>query len=458
MPPILLDLPLPAIPTGLFARQLDPMALDDMGFEREQPVCAALMQPAPERVEAARAELRELLRAYGRAGAQARAELGRCMCEVARAADLVSLLAPCHDEPYRASCEPTPAQLQRVRAVVAPLQAALAATPVARLHWRVAGRSDRPGWMVQRMTELLPRHAGGATVFLPGQAIPSRNNHVLVRRLLEVPGTQAVLRLDGGRSLLVIRELEGAQVLDLFAFPKVDPKLVPLLPFIDEARAQDVVDALAQPASAWSPPLGLDRGNLVHLDRAGLEAVDSLLLATAALSGEGNAPTTLPERTPAPLVDAVTLQAEFGANGKQLRARLQLSEAGVQWAQARSNAPLGSDLEALGLPLERAAGRSLAVELDFIAHAQATERLVLDGLAGIPGLLHKLEMHHPSSVGGRVDAWDVTVPAGAVAPGGTVPPPLELREWAQRVGSEPYRLRATFDPRREHFDLVLAPD
>jgi hypothetical protein len=459
MPPILLDLPVPAIPTGLLARQLDPMALNDMGFERDQPVCAALLQPAPEQVESARADLVALLGEYARAGAEARATLGRCACEIARASDVVHLLAPCHDEPHRPECEPLAEQVDQARAIVAPLLAVLASTSVPRIHWRIAGRSDRPGWLLDRIAELLPRHPSGATVFQQGQSIPSRNNHVLVRRLLEVPGTVAVLRLDGGRAILVVRELDGAQILDLLSFPAVDPRLVPLLPFIDEARAEDVVEALAQPDSAWAPPLPLDRGNLVHLDRAGLHAVDSLVLAMAPLADHGNLPNTLPEPAAPPLVDAVTLQAALHADGKHLRAHVRLSDAGLQWAQTLSSAPLGPDLDALGLPLEPPAPvPGLAAELDFLVHRRPAERLVLDGLYRVPSLLRTLEMHHPSTVAGHLDAWDVSLPPGAVAPGGTVPPPLELRQWAERVAGEPYRLRASFDAPRHHLDLTLAPD
>jgi hypothetical protein len=105
MQPILLDLPVPPVPTGLFARQLDPMALNDMGYEREQPVCAALVRPAPERVEAARADVMALLGEHSRAGVAVRARFGRCGCELARAAGIESLLATCRDEPYRRECE-----------------------------------------------------------------------------------------------------------------------------------------------------------------------------------------------------------------------------------------------------------------------------------------------------------------------------------------------------------------
>lgn len=459
MPPVLLDLPLPAIPTGLLARQLDPMALNDMGFEREHPVCASLARPSGETLESARSEVTSLLGTYRQTGARARAELGRCACDVARAADVAGLLAPCHDEPHRESCEPTPAQVERARAVVEPLLAALADTPVPRLHWRVAGRSDRPGWMAQRLTELLPRYTGGATVFRPGQAVPSRHNHALIRRLLDVPGVVAVLRLDGGRKVLVIRELDGAQVLDLLSFPPIAPELMPLLPFIDEHRAQDVVAALARPSTAWTPPLPLSRGNLAFVDRAGLRAVDALVLAVAPLAGAGKAPSVLPPASVDPLVDAVTLQADFGTKGKVLRARLQLSEAGRQWAQTLTEAQLGPQLELLGLPFE-APPLAPAVDgdVDLPFYRGPTDRLVLDGLPRAPAFLRSLEMLHPNSVRGTLTEWDVTLPPGAIAPGGTVPPPLELRDWAERVAAQPYRLRSSLDAARQTLEFELEPD
>jgi hypothetical protein len=458
MPPVLLDLPVPPVPTGLLARQLDPMALNDMGYEREQPVCAALVRPSDETVAQARAGTKTLLGEHARAGAAVRAAFGRCGCEVARAAGVEALLAPCRDVPHRPDCTPTAPQIEQLRALVEPLHTALASTPVPRLHWRVAGRSDRPGWLVARLVELLPRHAGGATAYQPGQAIPSRHNHALVRRLLDVPGAVAVLRLDGGRALLVARELDGALVLDLFAYPGVDPRLVPLLPFIDDARVDDLAAALEPPAEAWASPLPLGDGNLVHLDRAGLHAVDSLVLAMAPLAGAPAAPAALPDPAAAPLVDAVTLQAPFGVRGEQLRARLRLSDAGQQWAQTVSSAVLGPQADALGLPLEPPPREALDVALPFVAHGQPVERLVLDGLARAPWLLRTLEMHHPSAVGGRADAWDVSLPIGATAPAGTVPAPLELRAWAERVATQPYRLRASFDPARQHLALELAPD
>lgn len=459
MPPVLLDLPIPAIPTGLLARQLDPMALNDMGFERDQPVCASLARPSEEILTGARANVVGLLSTYRQTGVSARAELGRCACDVARAAKVADLLAPCHDEPHRSTCEPTPAEVERAVALVEPLREALAQTPIPRVHWRVAGRSDRPGWMIRRLTQLLPRYTGGATIFLPGQAVPSRHNHVLVRRLLGTPGVVAVLRMDGGRSLLVIRELDGAQVLDLLSFPPVAPSLMPLLPFIDEGRADAVAAALAPPIAAWVSPLPLTKGNVVFVDRPGMRAVDALVLSASPLAGRTDPPSTFPESSRSPLVDAVTLQADFGAKGEVLRARLRLSDAGRQWAQTLTDAQLGPQPELLGLPMEAPPlSPTMGAEVDLPFYRQATERLVLDGLLRAPAFIRKLEMLHPNSVQGTLTEWDVELPPGAVAPGGTVPPPLELRDWAERLAAERYRLLSSFDPKREHFELELRPD
>ncbi len=459
MPPVLLDLPLPKVPTGLLARQLDPMALNDMGYERDQPVCAALLRPSEPSLARARADITGLVESYQQTGARARASMGRCACDVARVAGVAELLTMCRDEPHRPSCQPRPDQLTQIQEVVSPLREALANTPVPRLHWRVAGRSDRPGWMVKRLVELLPRHTGGATVFQPGQVVPSRHNHVLIRRLLGAPGVRGVLRLDGGRAVLVIRERDDALVLDLLVFTPVDPRLVPLLPFIDEGRAEAVVDSLEPPGRRWTPRVPLNQGNLVALERTGLRAVDRLLLTMAPLAGDQAAPTDLPEAEE-PLVEEVTMQAKFGAQGKVLSARLDLSPAGQQWAQSLPDLLLAPNLEVLGFPLETrpdAEGERAPKTRSLLTHGTPTATLILDGLPRMASLMRALEMAHPGSVGGRLDAWELTMPAGAVGPGGTVPPPTELRAWSERLATEPYRLKMTLDPRREVLELTLEP-
>lgn len=465
MAPVLLDLPVPRVPTGLLARQLDPMALNDMGYEREQPVCAALLRPDEEATETTRATMTELLTTYASTGAAVRSTLGRCACDIAREAEVDALVAPCRDEPHRPSCNPSNEERQRALELVEPLRQALAETAIPRLHWRLAGRTDRPTWMVDRITELLPRHAGGATVLRAGQAIPSRHNHVLVRRLFDEPGVQAVVREDGGRALLVIRHLDGALVLDWLAFPSVAPTLTGLLPFIDEARADAVAQRLTQPATAYVPSAPLDKGNIISIDRRGLRAVDAMLLAAAPLAGIKEAPGRLPPPPEPPLVDRVTLQAPFGNKGERLVAQLRLSEAGTQWAQTLSGAALAAGVDALGLtPSEDAAPpaddqtqREGWETLGFVAHGQPVERIVLDGLPHIAELFRRLEMNHPGALLGTVDAWEIEVPPGAIGPGGTVPPAPELRGWSERIAERAHRVEASFDPPREVLRVELRP-
>ena len=202
---------------------------------------------------------------------------------------------------------------------------------------------------------------------------------------------------------------------------------------------------------------------MVFVDRPGLRAVDALVLSVSPLAGRVDAPSTLPEPPQSPLVDAVTLQADFGAMGKVLRARLQLSDAGRQWAQTLTDAQLGPQPELLGLPMEAPPlppplPSTMGAEVTLPFYRQATERLILDGLLRAPAFIRKLEMLHPNSVQGTLTEWDIELPPGAVAPGGTVPPPLELRDWAERLAAERYRLRSSFDPARAHFELELRPD
>ncbi|MEX1369319.1 MAG: hypothetical protein AB1Z98_39695, partial [Nannocystaceae bacterium] len=159
-----------------------------------------------------------------------------------------------------------------------------------------------------------------------------------------------------------------------------------------------------------------------------------------------------------PRVGAVTLQGRFGTRGKALRVRLELDDAGQQWAQALTGDLLAPSVDQLGLPLEPPPAPSPAeVELPFVAHRTATEWLVLDGLEGAAAFMRQLEMQHPGALAGTLDAWELTLPPGAIAPGGTVPPAQPLRGWAERIGAERYQLRSSFDPARVHLDLFLEP-
>ena len=95
----MLDLPLIDVPTGLYARGLDPMALDDLGFERDEVACVTLEAPTEEVIEDGAAALEKVVDLQEKVSRDARRVAGRCSCEVAREVGAHDLLVTCIDEP-----------------------------------------------------------------------------------------------------------------------------------------------------------------------------------------------------------------------------------------------------------------------------------------------------------------------------------------------------------------------
>jgi len=80
MPAILLEVPAPALPTGLYARALDPVGLDEMGYQRDALVCAALHAPTEGEIEQARTSIPPMLTLYRKTSDEAsRLDVG-CGC------------------------------------------------------------------------------------------------------------------------------------------------------------------------------------------------------------------------------------------------------------------------------------------------------------------------------------------------------------------------------------------
>ncbi|MBV1857887.1 MAG: hypothetical protein KUG77_05700, partial [Nannocystaceae bacterium] len=78
MPPVLLDVPAPEPPRGLYARMLDPMALDDLGFERDSVACAMLLPAEPD----IGGSIDALMSVRAKAGRAAVSAGGFCACAV----------------------------------------------------------------------------------------------------------------------------------------------------------------------------------------------------------------------------------------------------------------------------------------------------------------------------------------------------------------------------------------
>ncbi|MBX7079577.1 MAG: hypothetical protein K1X88_10350 [Nannocystaceae bacterium] len=449
-PPIMAGIPAPPPPSGLLARQLDPLALDAMGYRRDATVCAVLEAPPGATIDVARTALPAVLTLHDRADREATRIGGRCTCEIARELGVRDLVASCAQTPTVAGCD-TAARADELATALQPLREAVAAVELPWQHWRLVGATDRPGWFADHVDALVANHDGGTLVFRPGQALPARVDPA-VRALLGLEHVVAVLRQDSGRALVLARELDGLLVLDHFAQPQASPERAPLLERMREAQLTAMVSRLAPPTQARETMAAPQHGTMVELDRPMLEEVDRAALATAVLLDQ-------PAAAPAPagppaLFDRVSFQAPFGEQGAVLRIEHALSVDGLAWAQTLSDAALVGNLGGLGLRDEPPPPAELPAGLRLVLRGSTTERYAVHGVHRLPSLLQTLELAAPGAVAGTLSAWRVDWP------GGPVPAPADapelfagLRSLAQRR----YRLDASFDPSRTKLVVEITP-
>jgi hypothetical protein len=324
------------------------------------------------------------------------------------------------------------------------------------VHWRLVGKTDRPGWFGDHEADIVARHSGGSQFYVRGQAVPARRNFELIRGLLDVEGVTAVVRQDGGRSLLVVRELGKELVLDHFTHPAVQPERTPLLTAIDNAHLEHYVSLLAKPEVTRKLVLGPEDGNLVELDRRLLEAFDESLLGAAPLGG-GYDPARERREQPDVLVDHVAMQAPFGKQGQVLHVRARLADAGRTWASLLSDDPLSPTLDELSLQdaapiFEPARG---GATLPFVLRGTPTEAVLIHGLHRAASLMRQVEMNHPNTVHGKASAWEFVMPTSDLAAiVGADAPASGLRT---AFAEQPHTVEVSFDATREHLEVEVRP-
>jgi hypothetical protein len=461
--PRLLDaIPTPLPPSGLYAQTLDPIALDELGFERDRVVCASLQAPDDAAIESARAAIVELRRIREQVSTAARDVGGDCMCMQADPLDARGLLPGCMARPTESYCDPSPEQVAALAATLAPLQDQLAVTELPRVHWRLFGRTDRPGRFAVRHGDVVGRHPGGSEVFVRGAPLPPRPGMQLIAALLGLDGVVAVVRQDSGRAVLVVRELDDVLVLDHFAYgdpvglePEQASDLHALLGHLDDAQIAWFRAALAPPTSVRELQLDPRDGYLVELDHAGLERVDRAMLVMATLGG-GSYDEASEQRTVSPLlVDRVTLQVRFGTEGQRMLVRLRLDDAGRSWLAGAEGLDLRDAITGLGAVEQTPAFEPAAPGFPFVLRGRPIEQVVFAGLSAGPKLLDAIEAQQPGSVEGEADDFEVLVPSGPL-PGGFEgrPGTEELREMLTLV---PHRLRGDVVERGRVLELDLEP-
>jgi len=453
MPPVWAGLPVPAPPSGLYAGSMDAISLDDLGFERDAVVCAMLSAPPAEAVENLGANIEALSRTRAEAGRLAMQAAGRCTCDTAGALGLRALIRTCMDTPTLGQCD-RQAHAGAVADALRPLQTQLAQTPPPLLHWRVAGRSDRPGWFADHLGALLPKYEGGSKVFLRGQGVPRRHNHELLRRLLESEGVVAVVRQGAGQAVVVVRELGRWLVIDRFAYPEIDGKNVAMLAHWDNAQADAIVRLLAAPEPLRALALAPGEGSLVEIDRGLLQTVDRLIEAVGPLA-PGRA--EVPAPTLESKVDRITVQAPFGRDGRELTILLALSGAGQRWADGVTGDRLTPTLEELALlpeapaPGEPQVGRPPG----FLLRGTPALTQGFEGIEHAGWIFKRIDMEFPGTVGGVGTEWAFALPQSDLS--GVFGKDLAFEGLRGEFVKRPYRMTATFEDDRKRMRFALTP-
>jgi hypothetical protein len=426
---------------------MDPVALDQLGYERDRVVCATLLAPDAARLDAASTAITELLDTRIELGKRAR-KLGRCVCVHADVLRSRELVPGCIEQPSRQNCTTDPEQLAALAELLAPLEGKLATTEIPRVHWRLFGRSDRPGRFVEHHEDLLDRHTGGAEVYVRRSALPPLAGFELIRGLLALDHVVAVVREDGNRALLVVREIGEQLIFDHFAYPDllgagargVDMELLTMLPRIDDAQLAWYRAALEPPAQTRELLLEPRDGYMVEIDRAALERVDASLIVAARFAGHDYDEARETRVQPTLLIDRFAHQVPYGTEGLVLHARARLTDEGRQWldgAGELSAVEALMGLTHLDVQPEFQPAMKVGVAQLFLLRGRPIDHLLFAGVNALPRVLHAIEASAPGSVDGDIDDFTVALPSGPL-PGVVGQPGAEaLRE---RMSIAPHRL------------------
>lgn len=448
LPRLFAQVPSPALPTGLYARSMDPIALDELGFERDRVVCATLQAPAAAELDSAQASIAKLHTRRAELLESTR-KLGGCRCAYADALGVRAMVPDCVDKPTRLACELDPEQLDRLRELLAPFETTLANTQVPRTHWRLSGRTDRRGRFVARNEQLLARHSGGSEVFTRRVQLPPQPGTELIAGLLALDHVVAVVRQDGGRGLLVVREIDDELILDHFAYPdwyaaglsnRIDPELHALLGHIEDQQLARYRAALEPPSQRRELMLAPRKGYLVELDHAALERVDRATVIAAEFAELDYDQSKELRELPTLVVDRVAYQVPYGTEGEVLRARMRLSDQGRQWlSSVAGQSPVTAAATLASADIVPAFEPAIPgfTEL-FVLRGRAIEQLLFAGPTGLPKLLVALASVDPKAIDGEIDDFEIDLPTGPLP--GNFPSRTGVEELRERVSYSPHSL------------------
>lgn len=421
-----LAFPVPRPPTGMFARAMDPAALDELGFQRDASVCAALEAPSSDEVEVVASSLGALDEALARADMELRARSG-CGCVEARRQSADHLFASCR-RVRRRDCPDDAALTADVAEMVTDLRGKIADVSLPKRHWRLFGTADRPDRIAVRFPDVVGMYEGGSELFVPGQEPGGGRSDELVAALLAEPEVVAVIRQDGGTAMLVVRSHRGQLVLDHFAYDRLSDRYGRLVSELDRAhidwhRARlELGSGGGRPEFHFSP----SDGSFMGVYGEPLAQVDAMVEAAARMQGLRYDRSQEISKRPPVLVDRVEISLPGSADGGSFEAWVHLTAEGVEVVDAATEDQLSVQFGDLAFDDQQPIFEP-DEPLDFVGRGQPVERTLLDGIHGFFSVLETVERAQPGAVVGNLDELTVNFPSGPL------PGELETRPGLQSL-------------------------
>ncbi len=339
------ELPVVDAPTQFFLRSMAPEDLSDLGFAPNTAACAALLPNSWAEIDRMEADMKGLRGVLNDLTVEIR-QSDACFCSQLRGLDAQWIAPSCSRAWARLGCKPQDIVAQRALAPkIEPAEELATQLEVPMEHWRLVGRTDRPGFWEHRYRWLKRRFDGASEAFEPGVPATTGPSMLLVNALLEAPGVVMVVRQEGGRSILVVREPEKDMlVFDLFRKPVYENESLSLLHKLDDVRPGTYLDALSKPASALKLPGNPRKSMTTWMSHDGLERVD------AALRAVNNffqlPPLKRIDEGVEPLVETIlwTTPVGEGEDPSTSEVTLSLTEEGVAWAAAARDEGFASQI------------------------------------------------------------------------------------------------------------------
>ncbi len=425
-------LPGPQIPRGLMSNDLAPYDLRELGFAEGEMVCAAWLAPPSEE---ALAQISSEAQAVGEA-MRALEGLGRgCGCVAAQQLAITPWISRCRGAARRGRCELDPAIEAQMAERFDALQAELAETRLPRRHWRLVGPVGRTGRFRALHASFASRLGIAGEGYVPGETAPGFGATPTIDALLQLEGVQVVLRMDSGRALLIVRELEDLLIFDLFEHPGSAERWGPHFEVLDAVSYAQLTERLALPSARSGPrptvpTLIYDHDMLTRLDA----------VATAAWALEGQLEPTRGEtwKVQPPVFVRYRFESrseddEEGAAPDQIPREQALelfavpTEAGRAWLSLGEGGGLADRAAAMAETREPYVFSRRGPGPEYALRGSEMEAGLFDGARSFPRLVGALSAADVAAVEGNIAAFTLRIP------GGPLPGELESRPGLGRL-------------------------